>query len=230
VRIINNIAPEFAEQWQIPVIVKHVLCNNGTSNRYRVAIHTVMTVCSCEYLLTVWLWLVVPGESRKVITLEKPLVPQSYTLREKNERFYKAALLEHCSHQASNVCLDFNGHHAGNAFLHAPVECDATNQHVMRENATYNLWHFGAYQILVRCSVDGAILDNTAPEGYRFIGVKSKLEYLADLGDEETTTSESARWWLHTYLRPNAHLLLGMYHHNRTTDTGAHRARLLWHY
>ena len=46
-------------------------------------------------------------------------------------------------------------------------------------------------------------------KGYRFIGIKTKLEYQSNKGLEEVTIGETARMWIYTYIRPDAHLLLG---------------------
>lgn len=41
------------------------------------------------------------------------------------------------------------------------------------------------------------------------MGIKTKLEYQLDLGSEEITNLERARWWIYSYIRNNAHLILG---------------------
>lgn len=48
----------------------------------------------------------------------------------------------------------------------------------------------------------------------RMVEILSKLEYMPGLGEEcgpeETTLEERLKWWIHTILRPQALLLLGM--------------------
>jgi len=41
------------------------------------------------------------------------------------------------------------------------------------------------------------------------VGIQSKLEYQPFKGWEEVTLKENARWWIYTYIRPDAHLILG---------------------
>lgn len=45
-------------------------------------------------------------------------------------------------------------------------------------------------------------------QGFRYVGMKAKVEYQARKGFEEITMSETARWWIYTFLRGDAHLKL----------------------
>lgn len=51
-----------------------------------------------------------------------------------------------------------------------------------------------------------------SPQGFRFVGIRAKLDYIAALGrgEEDVALAETARWWIHTFLRPDAHLVLGL--------------------
>lgn len=76
-------------------------------------------------------------------------------------------------------------------------------------NVTYNQWQFGPLRLLVRCSIAAFLPDRSSGPGFRYVGMRAKAEYQADEGLEVVSASETARWWLYTFLRPDAHLLLG---------------------
>jgi hypothetical protein len=76
------------------------------------------------------------------------------------------------------------------------------------DNQTYNLWRFGDLKVLIRCKIHGLIPSHSATKGFRYVGVKAKLEYFPDIGWEEVTVGETAKWWIYTFIRPDAHLIL----------------------
>ena len=43
----------------------------------------------------------------------------------------------------------------------------------------------------------------------RIVGIKTNLEYQLDLGMEEIAAADRARYWIHTYIRGDADLMLG---------------------
>ncbi|KAK3283863.1 hypothetical protein CYMTET_8459 [Cymbomonas tetramitiformis] len=73
-------------------------------------------------------------------------------------------------------------------------------------NWTYVLWQLGTLRILVRCAYRGHLHHGRAN---RYIVVRAKLEYHPELGWEQLTAEERARWWVAVLLRPEATLMLG---------------------
>jgi len=73
----------------------------------------------------------------------------------------------------------------------------------------YNLWRFGKLKILIRCSVDAYRTDSEKPNSFTFLSVLPKLEYQPTFGHEKLTCSETARLWLHGYIRPKTNLICG---------------------
>ncbi|CAG8504643.1 10563_t:CDS:10 [Paraglomus occultum] len=74
-------------------------------------------------------------------------------------------------------------------------------------NITYNLWCFGEFSILIRCKMHGFVFDSINKP--RIVGIKTNLEYQLDLGMEEIAAADRARYWIHTYIRGDADLMLG---------------------
>ena len=73
----------------------------------------------------------------------------------------------------------------------------------------YNLWKFGKLKVLIRCSVDAYRADPTKQNCFTFFSVLSKLEYQPNFGHEKLTCSETARFWLSSYIRQNTKLICG---------------------
>jgi len=188
VQIIDNCDPRARRQWQIPVAIQSVAVEQEAPSS--------------------------SGGSttgRKVVFLEKPLVSDSYTNCERNQLFAKACLMQQGSRPAALESIQFAASMVrdAKASISLPLLEDARRNALPRENLTYNLWRFGPWHVLVRCGIDGVIADPSTPQGYRFVGVKAKPEFLEEFGDDETLLSETARWWIHTFLRPDAHLFVG---------------------
>jgi len=143
------------------------------------------------------------GETNwKTVYIDKKLIPKRMTLREKNEIYYNL-VLEHLSLQTQNFKV-FQQTQQETQQPQPEFESELEN-----ENLTYNLWKFGDIRILVRCKIHGFISTTTPTPGFRYIGVKPKLEYLSTIGWEEISIGETANEWIYTYLRPDAHLVLG---------------------
>lgn len=73
----------------------------------------------------------------------------------------------------------------------------------------YNLWRYGNLKILIRCSVDAYRVDSEKTNPFTFFSVLPKLEYQATFGHERLSYSETARLWLHCYIRPQTKLICG---------------------
>lgn len=75
----------------------------------------------------------------------------------------------------------------------------------------YNLWRFGKFKVLIRCSVDAYSADPEEAKSFNFFSVLPKLEYQPTFGHEKLTYSEAARLWLHGYIRPQSKLICGRF-------------------
>ena len=75
----------------------------------------------------------------------------------------------------------------------------------------YNLWRFGKFKVLIRCSVDAYSADPEKANSFTFFSVLPKLEYQPTFGHEKLTYSEAARLWLHGYIRPQTKLICGRF-------------------
>eukprot|EP01117_Protostelium_nocturnum_P010662 TRINITY_DN383_c1_g1_i2.p1 TRINITY_DN383_c1_g1~~TRINITY_DN383_c1_g1_i2.p1 ORF type:complete len:855 (-),score=194.21 TRINITY_DN383_c1_g1_i2:2399-4963(-) len=139
------------------------------------------------------------GGQQKVVFLDKPLLPKKTTPKERNTSHYNIAF------KAKGLQSPTNG---------APIDFDAKiDDHLKEqvfesENQTYNLWQFGNYSVLIRCKIHGKIADNNKIQ-FRYVGLRTKMEYQLNEGLEEMTMRETARSWIYTFIRPDAHLLLG---------------------
>ncbi|KAL6061230.1 C3H1-type domain-containing protein [Balamuthia mandrillaris] len=140
---------------------------------------------------------------KRTVYLEKPFLKKKMTLREKNTLFYKLALERSCLSTSPTAAIQF----ATETALDQGAS-HATYSSLIEDNLTYNLWNFGPLRVLIRCKIHGHIKEEGG-SGYRFVGIQSKLEYFPSQGWEEVTLSETARWWSYTYIRPDAHLLVG---------------------
>ncbi|CAG8448324.1 6093_t:CDS:10 [Ambispora leptoticha] len=79
-------------------------------------------------------------------------------------------------------------------------------------NLMYTLWSFGDLTLLIRCKAHGFIYQGERQTRKpQIVSMKSKMEYQADIGLEEITNAERARWWIHSYIRGNSHLMLGYF-------------------
>ena len=87
-----------------------------------------------------------------------------------------------------------------------------------QRSVSYSIWGFGNLNILVRSRIHGigeeVVTDSATKKTSiirRTLGIKSKLHYqYSSLGClEQTSASESARWWMHCFLRPESHMLIG---------------------
>ncbi|KAG9290572.1 hypothetical protein G9A89_020942 [Geosiphon pyriformis] len=89
-------------------------------------------------------------------------------------------------------------------------EYGLSNLQMKSGNLIYTLWSFGDLSLLIRCKAHGFIYDRDGKHPKpRIVGMKTKLEYQRDIGVEEITNVERARWWIHTFIRGDAYLLLG---------------------
>jgi hypothetical protein len=137
--------------------------------------------------------------SQKVVFLDKPFLPKKITPKERNTSYYNIAFKSKGLQPPTNgASIDFD----------AKLDDQLKEQIFESENQTYNLWQFGNYSVLIRCKIHGKIADNNRIQ-FRYVGLKTKMEYQLNEGFEEMTMRETSRAWIHTFIRPDAHLLLG---------------------
>jgi hypothetical protein len=106
-------------------------------------------------------------------------------------------------------------------------------------NHIYNIWSLGALKILIRCRIHGCVPDKTCTYGeHRYVGLQVKPESRVSplpnpvipfedgyehplaygpVGLEGLSSSERAKWWMYSYIRPDAHLLLARIDVKRST-------------
>mgnify|MGYP005993403401 CR=1 FL=1 len=167
--LMDNIAPSYNKQWEIPVVIKSIKRVDQTS--------------------------------KKFVILDKPLVPHKLNLREKNTKYVRYASSHLSIDPKDSGVQTFPKTGGAGALVEEKL-------HETGQNLTYNTWNFGDLSLLIRCSIHGVIHDPKTPDKFRYVGVKAKMEYL-QRGCEVVSPSESARWWIYTYLRPDAHLMVG---------------------
>lgn len=90
-----------------------------------------------------------------------------------------------------------------------PKESVAVSKSEGEKFFVYNLWRFGKLKVLIRCSVDAYRTEPNKHNCYTFFSVLPKLEYQSNFGHEKLTCCETARLWLHSYIRPNTKLICG---------------------
>jgi len=151
------------------------------------------------------------GEKRKVVFVDKPLLKPRATARERNQVYYNAVFQGLCLNPTGDTRVDFEQTRASkNLEAGDPLNL---NLNLKEDNLTYNLWNFGNMKILIRCKIHGVVRDPASNYNQlRMVGVKTKLEMDYETGGamEEVTVDETARWWIYTYIRPDAHLMLGV--------------------
>lgn len=79
--------------------------------------------------------------------------------------------------------------------------------HQFMPQFTYSLWTFGSLNILIRTTCCGLLHhpENKADkDSLHSASVFVKPEYQLSYGYEQITTSESARWWVNTYINPDS--------------------------
>ncbi|CAG8659045.1 7389_t:CDS:10, partial [Acaulospora morrowiae] len=175
----------------------------------------------------------------KTVYVDKPLLKRHMTPRQRNQNFYDIAFESMAFDLGVDVNDVFNNSMGNVHNLVSPESqkkdekmenCSLTkigscsnsdkpidstcheilsDEHLRSGNLIYNLWNFGDMVILIRCKAHSYIQESNNDSKNRIIGVKTKLEYQLDLGSEEITNLERARWWIYTYIRNNAHLILG---------------------
>lgn len=78
--------------------------------------------------------------------------------------------------------------------------------HVRAKNFVYSLWKFGKFRLLIRSKLDAYKTDeNTKVQ--TFLSVVAKPEFQWQFGYERLTPSETARWWVKSYIRPHTTVL-----------------------
>ena len=149
------------------------------------------------------------GETRRVVFIDKPLLKQGMSVREKNQVYYDAVFESLSATSGTDIKVDFE---TRKEHPEPAVPQEAPLKDLACENLTYNLWTFGSLQILIRCKIHGVTKDPTSKYNQlRMVGMKTKLEMDYETGGatEEVTIDETARWWIYSYIRPDAHLILG---------------------
>lgn len=140
--------------------------------------------------------------NQKIVLIDKPFPKHKLTIREKNTKYLRYAF-QHFTLETKNEknrVFPISG--GANDFVEKKL-------HQEGHNLTYNTWTFGDLCLLVRCSIHGILFDQNNPKLFRYVGVKSKMEYQLDNNSFEVISpSESARWWIYSFLRPDAHLML----------------------
>ncbi|XP_031566884.1 uncharacterized protein LOC116301861 [Actinia tenebrosa] len=149
--LIDNQAPQFNQQWDIPVIVSEIQQRIESPK---------------------------DKPAHKIVFLEKPLPKKFYTPNQLMTKTYKRSLMKEL--------------------------CQTDN--VRAKNFVYSLWKFGKFRLLIRSKLDAYKTDkNTKVQS--FLSVVAKPEFQWQFGYERLTPSETARWWLKTYIRPNTTVL-----------------------
>ncbi|ORX80184.1 hypothetical protein K493DRAFT_191126, partial [Basidiobolus meristosporus CBS 931.73] len=133
----------------------------------------------------------------KVIFIDKPLLKKSVTPRSRNQQFFNAAF--------KSMFVKTNGI---NSIAEKPHKSNLTNPENM-DDTTYTLWTFGSFTVLIRCKIHGFIKSNGPENKSKLVGIKTKMEYHLDHGFEDVVAEEKARWWIHTFIRGDASLMVG---------------------
>jgi hypothetical protein len=146
----------------------------------------------------------------KCIFLEKPLLKKVYTLREKNDMYYKVAIKSFGLNLTKDAyVIDYNEDEVTQQFLKdAHSRMEEENISLNDTNLNYSMFELGLLRILVRYHNDGFVPDTT-PQKYRNITLRARMEYLGKKNQEEITRSEAARYWARTYIRKDVELYLG---------------------
>lgn len=174
---------------------------------------------------------IVTHNSKKVVYIGKPFLKSKLTQREKANNFYNVAFRTLALHHPSRtkpIVFDKNKYSIKpKSETSLEKEKELQSNDLEEDNLTYNLWEYGGLHILIRCKIHGFIPDKTSSLGFRYVGIKSKVDYLHGIEKErmkdsisdseaerncveEVTISETAKWWINTFIRPDAHLMLGM--------------------
>eukprot|EP00698_Gefionella_okellyi_P004123 TRINITY_DN1385_c0_g1_i5.p1 TRINITY_DN1385_c0_g1~~TRINITY_DN1385_c0_g1_i5.p1 ORF type:complete len:678 (-),score=109.72 TRINITY_DN1385_c0_g1_i5:1269-3302(-) len=140
--------------------------------------------------------------------VDKPLVKPKYTMREKNNIFFKHAFESAClqTTKAAMPARLVNPQGTPNV---TPQGVPIAPTVLMDHGLMYTVWALDNVRLLIRCKIHGYVPDSSVRAQLRYIGFQTKLEYQLMRGWEDFTPSEQARWWAFTYLRPDAHLMLG---------------------
>ncbi|CAG8488242.1 15600_t:CDS:10 [Cetraspora pellucida] len=150
----------------------------------------------------------------KTIYIDKPLVKKRLTPRQRNQLFYDVAFESLALKQGIDIKNVL--HPSEESSYDGPMNegiIDTNNSEKSSDihsgNSLYNLWSFGDINMLIRCKAHGFIQEPDTDKKIRIVGIKTKLEYQLDVGYEDITNLERARWWIYTFIRNNAHLMLG---------------------
>eukprot|EP00741_Cyanophora_paradoxa_P012096 tig00020592_g11688.t1 len=235
--LVDNFGPSFASEWTLPVVVTgeygsappllppftQAVAFFSRARRSHVAALPPARPSP---------WVLRPArtlEERRVF-VDKPLLRSRLTFREKNATIYKALLQSEGLKTEGQSSLPFSaapapapapapaasfsspfGVETGEAEATATAASAASAAGSLADdNLTYTLWSFGPdLSLLVRCRWHAILPEPGSQPGYRCVGVVPKLEYRPEEGWEQVTASETARWWVRTYLRPDAHLIVG---------------------
>ncbi|CAG8649501.1 27792_t:CDS:10, partial [Racocetra persica] len=152
----------------------------------------------------------------KTIYIDKPLVEKRLTPRKRNQLFYGVAFESLALKQGIDIknvlrpSEESSCDGPKNEGTNDTNDSEKSND-IHSGNLLYNLWSFGDINMLIRCKAHGFIQepDMDKKVKIRMVGIKTKLEYQLDVGYEDITNLERARWWIYTFIRNNAHLMLG---------------------
>lgn len=150
------------------------------------------------------------GVAKKHVYFDKPIPAKAVGAREKMAEAGRARLLT-----ALQMSADESTHHQ--------------QQPTTRGRTAYHVWELGGRRILVRCTTHAHIVSTKsasqepnlkseiakpgdsgqAPDKSQPLSVFIKPDYRFLDMDEEITRSEKRRFWLHSWLRGSAVLLIG---------------------
>ena len=159
----------------------------------------------------------------KTLFVDKPLPKPVYDIREWHTKYY-SKVLESLFLAPEDAPMEL----APKTSVDAAPETDARESivDVLKSpvsNVTYNEWTLGSYNVLVRCKIHAYHTESAGRVSLpsiafpklstlsqpRMLDVRARMQYQMENGFETPSTTEFDRWWLHAYVRPDAHLALG---------------------
>ncbi|OZJ02147.1 hypothetical protein BZG36_04998 [Bifiguratus adelaidae] len=159
------------------------------------------------------------GNAQRVY-IQAPLPSKSMTIRDINQLFFDATMHQLCIDkiedgvpleqlgQTKDTEPTSNDRSGVIGRIDSPTYSPATPNLDYEQNFTYTIWEFGDLVLLIRYNIDAYAKEAT--DTSRLVCLRAKLEYHCDENmREEITDQERARWWLQSYLRGHAHVLLG---------------------
>lgn len=143
---------------------------------------------------------------RRVIFLDKPLVPQDLSIKEKNRQFYKMSLKRWLLQNQQGLKMN----PTPEQLTFDPAQLAATNGAQTPQlsqgpdNLIYTEWQFDDHQILIRGRTDALASPAESPAlpslPHQPVGIVAKMKHLPDEQLEEFSASEKAKYLLKAFL------------------------------